>query len=157
MLAVDVHKCLTVLRWREQGEVHRFSLCNKVSDKWRKFGRQLDVEANQLEAWSKEYRGDCGECWDHVMEHWLKNGSEGYSVTWEGLYDLLEDVGYSEVASELKNVVSPTHVQTIQPPPQAPQVVQPPPPAPQLPPQASQVSQQPPKTTQRRERRCSML
>lgn len=42
-----------------------------------------------------------------VMQFWLMEGeATGYPVTWEGLYDMLEDVQYSEVAKELKKVVS---------------------------------------------------
>ena len=40
------------------------------------------------------------------MEHWLDNGSKDYPVTWEGLYDLLEDLGLSKVAGDLREAVA---------------------------------------------------
>ena len=45
-----------------------------------------------------------------VMEHWLaEGGTPDYPATWEGLYELLEDVEYAEVAEELKRIVQAMH------------------------------------------------
>ena len=81
-------------------------LKRRVSAKWKTFGELLDLEHNELEAWSKQYQQDAGECWGRVMQHWLDTGNDHYPVTWEGLCELLEDVGYSEVAGELSKAVT---------------------------------------------------
>jgi hypothetical protein len=47
------------------------------------------------------------ECWSRVMEQWLANSREcEYSTTWEGLYQLLKDVQYFQVATDLKEAVT---------------------------------------------------
>lgn len=105
----------------------------------------LDLELNQLKGLSSQTVDDC---WDSVMQHWLDGGCKDYPVTWEGLYDLLEDAGYPEVARKLKEAVAPT--QTAQPSSPAPtQTIQPSSPAVQEPSQASQeATQQPSQTVQ---------
>ena len=41
------------------------------------------------------------------MEHWLsQDGSRDYPATWEGLYTLLNDVGFGTVAEKLKTAVT---------------------------------------------------
>ena len=45
-------------------------------------------------------------CWTKVMQHWLNGvGKDRYPPTWEGLYMLLEDAEYPQVAEDLKKVV----------------------------------------------------
>lgn len=63
---------------------------------------------DQLEAWKDECLGKAAKCWMKVMNHWLDRGGilPNYPTTWEGLYVLLEDVEYSEVAEKLKKINS---------------------------------------------------
>ena len=75
----------------------------EVSAKWRKFGTLLGLKLNELDAWDKQYRGDCSDCWNRVMDDWLTRGD---SATWNGLYCLLNDLGYGNVAVKLKNAVT---------------------------------------------------
>lgn len=40
------------------------------------------------------------------MQHWLDNGAANYpQVSWSELYQMLKDVGYSDVAKELQQAV----------------------------------------------------
>lgn len=69
----------------------------------------LGISSNQLSAWEEQYRGNANMCWTKVMEHWLNGvGTERYPPTWEGLYMLLEDTQYVQVAEELKRAVHET-------------------------------------------------
>ena len=78
---------------------------DRVSVKWKKFGLLLDLKPNVLDGWDSHYRGKAEDCWVQVMQHWMDGGSKGYPATWQGLYDLVEDVGYPAVAKELKEAV----------------------------------------------------
>ena len=79
---------------------------NRVSAKWRKFGRLLDLESNVLDGWDSQYRGKAEDCWDQVMQHWRKGGGgKVYPATWQGLYGLVKDVGCPAVAKQLKEAV----------------------------------------------------
>jgi hypothetical protein len=112
----------------EQGCVKKFKLIAKVSSKWRNFGHLLNQELDQLEAWADECRGINSRCWCKVMEFWIAEGDvEEYPVNWEGLIILLEDVEFSEVATDLKKALSslapvtPTKRAITRPKPSSPQ------------------------------------
>lgn len=81
-------------------------LVDMVSAKWKNFGVLLGITQNQLDVWEKQYCGNANMCWTKVMAYWLNGGSKDqYPPTWDGLYTLLEDAEYSQVAEELKKVV----------------------------------------------------
>ena len=98
-----------------------------VSAKWYEFGMTLDLKLNKLDAWKTQYQGDAAICWNkvcgsllcalvvnwfynfgiQVMDDWLtRGGSRDYPATWEGLYSLLNDLGYGNVAVKLEKAVS---------------------------------------------------
>ena len=79
---------------------------DKVSAKWEEFGWFVGLNANQTTALKKEHLGNCTDCWKAIMAHWLDQGSEDYPVTWLGLYRLVADVGYPDVAKELDIAVA---------------------------------------------------
>lgn len=63
--------------------------------------------------WGEQYRGNANKCWTKVMEHWLNGvGKDRYPPTWEGLYMLLEDTEYVQIAEELKKAVDETTMPT---------------------------------------------
>ena len=62
---------------------------------------------DEIDAWDIQYQRDAGACWKKVMKHWLDGGGEKeYPPTWEGLYNLLVDVGCCTIAKELKAAVN---------------------------------------------------
>ena len=100
-------KSLELVKWKEDGCEMAFRLVDMVSSQWREFGSRLSIEQDQLDSWEDEYRGRAARCWKKVMGHWLSvGGTHDYPATWEGLYVLLEDVEYCEVAKELKKAVA---------------------------------------------------
>lgn len=80
-------------------------MANKVSMKWRDFGKALNMTYNELCVLKEQYHGYANNAWDAVMDRWLR-GNSSYSVTWEGLYSLLNDMEFSQVAVELKAAVA---------------------------------------------------
>ena len=79
---------------------------NRVSAKWYNFGMLLGLDLNQLDGWEAEYRGNASRCWNRVMNQWLtQGGSHDYPATWEGLYTLLRDTEFPNIATKLKNAV----------------------------------------------------
>lgn len=59
-----------------------------------------------MDKWQRKHGGDADDCWDEVIRCWFDRGSEDYPLSWEGLYELLNDVEYAEVARELKKAVA---------------------------------------------------
>ena len=98
---------LNNIQWRdENGKKQKFRLINRVCSKWESFAYRLELPQNMLDAWRKECLNNSAHCWLKVMQHWLTGGNTPeYPATWDGLYELLKDVEYSEVARELREAV----------------------------------------------------
>ena len=98
---------LMLFKWKDQnGRVKDFRLVDKVSFKWQAFGSLIKLEDDQLDAWASDFPQDTSRrCWRKVMGHWIENGG-GYPVTWDGLCSMLNDVGKSEVAKDLKKALA---------------------------------------------------
>ena len=100
---------LHLIKWKdEKGCIQTFRLVDRVSASWRsKFGMILKLTTNQLNVWEDQYRGDANMCWARVMEQWLNGSSEAdYPVTWKGLYSMLDDAEFSQIAQELRVAVN---------------------------------------------------
>ena len=63
----------------------------------------LFVPRQFLNTWAREKDGK--GCCDNVFSYWLDNPPFYYPVTWEGLYELLNDSELSQVATDLKRAV----------------------------------------------------
>ena len=96
---------LHLLKYRKDGNIEEFRLMNRVSAKWRKFGILLKITNNDLDGFDEKCRGDPDNCWMKVMQRWLDGSTSGYDITWEGLYQLLNDLQLSKVATDLKEAV----------------------------------------------------
>ena len=95
---------LSIIKWRnERGEVKKFRLRSACIHKWKKIG-YLVVPRPQLEVWSREI-SDSNDCCEAVFSHWLDHPPHDYPVTWDGLYELLDDSELSEVTIELRRAV----------------------------------------------------
>ena len=101
-------RSLLLIKWKSKERNKQFHLVNKVSSKWQSFGIRLEIPSDRLEGWKMECLGDTAKCWMKVMEYWLSIGGvlPDYPATWEGLYLLLEDVEYTEVAAKLREIVT---------------------------------------------------
>lgn len=99
-------RALNLIKWKDgSGHVHKFRLINRVSSKWESFGYRLDIPQNMLDGWREQCLGYSARCWMKVMECWLTVGHSQYPPSWEGLYEMLEDVEYAEVATELRHAL----------------------------------------------------
>ena len=79
---------------------------DNVSAKWYDFGMTLGIKLNQLDAWDAQHRGDANKCWNKVMDDWLTGGgSRDYPATWVGLYSLLNDLSFGNIALKLEKAV----------------------------------------------------
>ena len=79
---------------------------DKIQNKWRDIGELLHLLPAQLIGISTEHRDKPIECCRAVLSRWLDNPPPNYPVTWDGLIELLEDCQLTQVATELKTVLS---------------------------------------------------
>ena len=100
---------LTLIKWNDaSGTTQRFYLMNRISAKWRKIGKLLDLSAAQLQGISTEHLGNQEDCCSAVLLKWMENPPREYPVSWEGLMELLEDSELSQVVEELKTALRET-------------------------------------------------
>ena len=90
------------MKWDDkEGKKHEFRLIKKVSSRWWQLGLRF-MNADELEVIDIEYQGNSERCWGKVIEKWLDKDRR----TWDELYEILEDIGCSEVAGDLRNAVA---------------------------------------------------
>ena len=100
---------LTLIKWNDaSGTIQRFYLMNRISAKWRKIGKLLDLSAAQLQGIATEHLGNQEDCCSAVLLKWMENPPHEYPVSWEGLMELLEDSELSQVVEELKTALRET-------------------------------------------------
>ena len=88
------------------GLEHTFSLIDKVGAEWQRIGIMLGISVSKLKTWDRQHHGDANMCWGDLIDHWKKSGGRSdYPPTWGGLYKLLWDIEYSEVAENMKKAV----------------------------------------------------
>lgn len=98
---------LNLINWQDrQGKMNTYQLLKTACGRWTKFGMLLGLPGNQLDVLSRVHTGDTVTSLTRIMQYWLDGlGGLDYPVTWEGLYCLLGDVGYDDVAHELREAV----------------------------------------------------
>ena len=100
---------LTCIKW-EDDQGHQRNLEDMVSAKWREFGIRVGLTKNQLDGWERQFHEVSSRCWQEVMQHWLNDdGTQRYPSTWEGLYTLVGDCGFPEVAVSLQKELCTLH------------------------------------------------
>ena len=95
-----------IIKYMEGGEKKKFNLEERVSGKWREMGIGMNIELNTLDN-IEDDKGKVSKCWQEIMKRWMdgEGESSGYPASWEGLCELLGDVGASQVARELMKAV----------------------------------------------------
>ena len=104
---------LTLIKWTdEQGEKQRIRIIEETSMKWRIIGDILNISQSKLSGYKEQYHHDNELCCREVLRFWL-DGKESpqYPVTWDGLYELLDDVALGALAEKLSTTLK--HLQKL--------------------------------------------
>ena len=97
---------LTLIRWRDnQGDTKRCRVIRSIFPKWHEVGRILGMGAAELSAISLKNQKDPEPCCIDVVTKWLEDDSPRYPLTWEGVFELLDDIDEAILASELQNAL----------------------------------------------------
>jgi hypothetical protein len=82
-------------------DVIMFDILKVISSKWRDIGLRTG-QVNALDGYSRKYLNDDDECVVKVFNVWFsKDGTDNYPITWQGLYNLLCDVGQRASANKI--------------------------------------------------------
>jgi hypothetical protein len=82
--------------------VKKFRLKQSIMHRWGNIG-DLVVPVQLLQVWAREK--DAEECCMAVISYWLDHPPDCYPATWEGLYELLDDGDFGQVADNLMQAV----------------------------------------------------
>ena len=94
---------LTQITWtNKKGKLETFRLQQSICDKWREIGDLVGVPPSLIAVWTNK---DALERIRNVLRYWLTNAGSTYPVSWEGLYQLLEDAQLSEFIARLKEAI----------------------------------------------------
>ena len=100
-------KTLTLLKWNDTlGKQHKLRIVQEICPKWRTIGNILSISDPVLESILSQYRGDLEECCYAVLRRWLDCGSPDYSLTWDGVIELLDDIDCSQVSEVLRDALN---------------------------------------------------
>ena len=103
-------KNLTIIRRTDhKKQVHQLRLIDQMSPHWKKASDLLGLlpdHTNRIEMNHRTVENCCRE----VMAQWLAHGADSmynYTITWEGLCQLLEDMELSAIAENVRLIVRP--------------------------------------------------
>ena len=96
---------LTVIVWTNtEGKQEYFRLQELICDKWILIGDLFHIPYPLLDAWKKTH-GDPRDCIRQVLTYWLNNSPHTYAVSWEGVYELLDDAELTDFVAPLKEAI----------------------------------------------------
>lgn len=72
---------------------------------WNNIGERLGIEQDVLQSFLEDSQGKNDRALSKVFNKWLSNAgglpnNNEYPLSWQGLYNLLDDIGKIEVAKE---------------------------------------------------------
>ena len=95
---------LSLLKYDKDGKTERLAIIKAASHKWREITHLLAPrDANLVNKLAEKYRDNHEECLRAVLvEYFLNNTPTDYDNDWDGLLELLEDVGLKELKAEVE-------------------------------------------------------
>ena len=100
---------LLILKYTEsdKGEKKKVRIISKASHKWKDIASLLSKDANVTSVLEQKHRGDPSECLKETFtEYFINKKPEEYSQDWDGMIELLDDVGLEALAEEVKHALS---------------------------------------------------
>ena len=97
---------LTLIKWTDrEGKHSSLKITELISAKWNKVGIMLGQQMSTLDNISQKSDDNIDRCL-RVFSHWIEaQGSPRYSLTWEGLLELLRDIDHSSAAKKLSDAL----------------------------------------------------
>ena len=94
------------MKWKNSaGATERVTILDDVCSEWKRIGDLLALNPGHLKAIENDNRGVAYDCCRAVFHDWLQEEEGEYSVTWEGLCELLEDMQLSNLANRLRKIL----------------------------------------------------
>ena len=78
-------------------------IIDSAKHKWKDITSLISDDTNKISTLEKQYNSDPTECLRYVLiECFIENKPKGYSRDWNGLIEVLDDVGLMSLADDVK-------------------------------------------------------
>ena len=99
---------LLILKYTdEEGEKKKIRIISEASHQWKNIASLLCSDANITSVLEQKWRGDPNECLKATfIDNFINKKPENYSQDWDGMIELLADVGLETLAENVKYALS---------------------------------------------------
>ena len=100
-----------VLKYSSDTGVERLRIISEASDKWREIASIICDDPNKISVLELKYRDDPSQCLRQAfIDGFINKKPKRYPQDWNGLIELLDDVGLQTLAEKVKHAISHPHV-----------------------------------------------
>ena len=97
---------LELIKYKDtDGKMKELRLLQRVQNKWKEIGIQLDIGHAALEGIRKKHRDNVYEQCQEVFQIWREQGSQKYPYLWNGILSMLKDIQMKRVSEELEKAL----------------------------------------------------
>ena len=98
---------LVLFKYMDRGEKKKLEIINGASHKWKDIASLICDNPNMTNKLEQEYRGNPNECLRQTfINYFISKKPQGYTQDWNGVIELLEDVGLQTLSENVKDAVS---------------------------------------------------
>jgi hypothetical protein len=98
---------LQIFKYTDKGKKNNIRIFNSASHKWKNIASLICNDANFVHELEERFHGDPTECLIRLFsDYFIRKKPRRYSQNWNGLIELLNDVGLESLARELRYALS---------------------------------------------------
>ena len=95
------------LKYTDKGEVKILRIIKEASHKWKDIASLICGDVSTIQVLEWKHRGYPNACLIQILvENFINKRPEDYAQDWNGLIDLLDDVGLESLAEKVKHALS---------------------------------------------------
>ena len=97
---------LVILKYKDKGEKKKIRIIADASHKWKMIASLICDDANRMIVLEQRCHSDPEECLRQTfIENFINKKPLKYSQNWDGLIELLGDVGLEKLAENVKHAI----------------------------------------------------
>ena len=98
---------LLILKYTDKGEKKKLRIINEARHVWKDIANLICDDANIASVLEEKCRGDHKECLKQTfIDNFINRKPKNYSQDWNGLIELLDDIGLETLAENVKYALS---------------------------------------------------
>ena len=98
---------LLILKYTDKGEKKKLRIINDTSHKWKDIANLICDDANIVSVLEEKCHGDSKESLKQTfIDNFINKKPKNYSQDWNGLIELLDDVGLETLAENVQHALS---------------------------------------------------